>query len=155
MSDSLRPHESQHTRPPCPSPTPRVYSNPCPSSRWCHPTIQSHYFMANSGGGSVSRDRLYFLGLQNHCGWWLQLWNEKTLAPWEKIGMTNLDSVLKSRDIILLMKVCIVKAIIFPVATYRCELDHKEGWTPKNWCCGAGEDSWESLGQQENQTSPS
>ena len=33
VSDSLRPHESQHTRPPCPSPTPRVHSNPCPSSR--------------------------------------------------------------------------------------------------------------------------
>ena len=41
VSDSLRPHELQHTRPPCPSPTPRVYSNPCPSSRWCHPTISS------------------------------------------------------------------------------------------------------------------
>ena len=41
MSDSLRPHELQHTRPPCPSPTPRVYSNSCPSSRWCHPTISS------------------------------------------------------------------------------------------------------------------
>ena len=41
MSNSLRPHESQHTRPPCPSPTPRVYSNPCPSSSWCHPTISS------------------------------------------------------------------------------------------------------------------
>ena len=41
MSDSLRPHESQRARPPCPSPTPRVYSNPCPSSRWCHPTISS------------------------------------------------------------------------------------------------------------------
>ena len=41
MSDSLRPHESQHARPPCPSPTPGVYSNPCPSSRWCHPTISS------------------------------------------------------------------------------------------------------------------
>ena len=39
--DSLRPHESQHTRPPCPSPTPRVYSNSCPSSRWCHPVILS------------------------------------------------------------------------------------------------------------------
>ena len=38
MSDSLRPHESQHARPPCPSPTPGVYSNSCPSSRWCHPT---------------------------------------------------------------------------------------------------------------------
>ena len=41
MSDSLWPHESQHTRPPCPSPTPRVYPNSCPSSRWCHPTISS------------------------------------------------------------------------------------------------------------------
>ena len=39
MSDSLRRHESQHTRPPCSSPTPRVHPNPCPSSQWCHPTI--------------------------------------------------------------------------------------------------------------------
>ena len=37
VSDSLRPHESQHTRPPCPSPTPRVRSDSRPSSRWCHP----------------------------------------------------------------------------------------------------------------------
>ena len=41
VSDSLRPHESQHARLPCPSPTPRVYSNSSPSSRWCHPTISS------------------------------------------------------------------------------------------------------------------
>ena len=41
VSDSLRPHESQHARPPCPSPTPRVYSNSCPSSLWCHPAISS------------------------------------------------------------------------------------------------------------------
>ena len=41
MSDSLQPHESQHTRPPCPSPAPGVYSNSCPSSQWCHPTISS------------------------------------------------------------------------------------------------------------------
>ena len=39
MSDSLWPHESQHTRPPCPLQTPRVYSNSCPSSRWCHQVI--------------------------------------------------------------------------------------------------------------------
>ena len=39
MSDSLRPHELQHPRPPCPSPTPGVHPNPFPSSRWCHPTI--------------------------------------------------------------------------------------------------------------------
>ena len=41
MSDSLQPHELQHTRPPCPSPTPRVHPNPCPSSQQCHPTISS------------------------------------------------------------------------------------------------------------------
>ena len=41
MSDSLRPHESQHARPPCPSPTPRVHSDSCPLSRWYHPAISS------------------------------------------------------------------------------------------------------------------
>ena len=41
MSDSLRPHEPQHARPPCPSPTPGVYPNSCPLSRSCHPTISS------------------------------------------------------------------------------------------------------------------
>ena len=41
LSDSLQPHESQHARLPCPSPTPRVYSNSCSSRRWCHPAISS------------------------------------------------------------------------------------------------------------------
>ena len=41
MSDSLQPHEPKNTRPPCPSPTPRVYPNPRPLSRWCHPIISS------------------------------------------------------------------------------------------------------------------
>jgi len=41
VSNSLQPHESQHARPPCPSPTPEVHSNSRPSSRWCHPAISS------------------------------------------------------------------------------------------------------------------
>ena len=41
VSDSLRPREPQYARPPCPSPTPGVHPNPCPLSRWCHPTISS------------------------------------------------------------------------------------------------------------------
>ena len=41
VSDSLRPHESQHARPPCPSPSPGVHSDSHPSSRWCHPAISS------------------------------------------------------------------------------------------------------------------
>ena len=41
VSDSLGPHELQHSRPPCPSPTPGVYANSCPSRWWCHPTVSS------------------------------------------------------------------------------------------------------------------
>ena len=49
-------------------------------------------------------------------------------------AMTNLDSILKSRGITLPTKVHLVKAMVFPVLTYGCELDHKESWAPKNWC---------------------
>ena len=47
--------------------------------------------------------------------------------------MTNLDSIVKSRDITLPTKVHLVKAVVFPVAMYGCELDYKESWIPKNW----------------------
>ena len=48
MSDSLQPHGLQHARLPCPSPTSRVYSNSCPLSQWCHPTISSSVFPFSS-----------------------------------------------------------------------------------------------------------
>ena len=48
VSDSLRPHESQHARPPCPLPTPGVHSDSCPSSQWCHPAISSSVFHFSS-----------------------------------------------------------------------------------------------------------
>ena len=48
--------------------------------------------------------------------------------------MTNLDSILKSKDITLPTKVQIVKGMVFPVVMYGPELDHKEGWALKNWC---------------------
>ena len=46
--------------------------------------IPYHHFMANRWGNNENSERLHFLGLQNHCRWWLQLWNWKTLAPWKK-----------------------------------------------------------------------
>ena len=49
-------------------------------------------------------------------------------------AMTNLDSILKSRDITLPTKVHLVKAMVFPVVMYRCESWTKESWVPKNWC---------------------
>ena len=48
--------------------------------------------------------------------------------------MTNLDSILKSRDITLPTEVHLVKVMVFPVVMYGCELDYKESWAPKNWC---------------------
>ena len=55
------------------------------------------------------------------------------LVPWKKSYYKPRQSI-KIRDISLPTKVRIVKAIIFPVVMYGCELNHKEGWVPKNWC---------------------
>ena len=52
----------------------------------------------------------------------------------ERKAMTNLHSILKSRDITLPAKVHLVKAMVFPVVMYGCELDYKESWEPKHWC---------------------
>ena len=71
VSDSLRPHESQHIRPPCPSPTPGVYSNSYPSSRWCHPAISSSLVLFSScpqslpESGSFQMSQLFASGGQS------------------------------------------------------------------------------------------
>ena len=71
VSDSLRPHEPQHSRPPCPSPTPGVYSNSCPLSRWCHPTILSSVIPFSScpqsfpASGSFQMSQLFPSGGQS------------------------------------------------------------------------------------------
>ena len=71
LSDSLQPHELQHARPPCPSPTPRVYPNSCPSSWWCHPAISSSVVPFSScpqsfpASGSFPISQLFTWGGQN------------------------------------------------------------------------------------------
>ena len=65
-------------------------------------------------GETMETVRDYFLGLQNHCRWWLQPWKKRCLLLGRK-SMTNLDSILKSRDITLSTKVHLVKAMVFPV----------------------------------------
>ena len=68
---TLRSHESQHTRPPCPSPTPRVYPNPCPLIRWCHPPISSSVIPFSSclqsfpASGSFLMSQLFASGGQS------------------------------------------------------------------------------------------
>ena len=71
VCDSLRPHGLQHTSPPCPSPTPRVYSDSCPLSRWCHPTISSSVIPFSSrlksfpASGSFPMSQLFASGGQS------------------------------------------------------------------------------------------
>ena len=65
MSNSLRPHEPQHARPPCPSPTPGIYPNSCPLSRWCHLTISSSVIPFSSCLGSSQMSQLFTSGGQN------------------------------------------------------------------------------------------
>ena len=70
VSDSLWPHEPQHARPPCPSPTPVVHPNPCPSSWWCHPTISSSVIpfsclQSFPASGSFPMSQLFASGGQN------------------------------------------------------------------------------------------
>ena len=71
VSDSLWPHESQHARPPCPSPTPGVYSNSCPLSQWCRPAISSSVVPFSScpqslpASGSFPMSQLFAWGGQS------------------------------------------------------------------------------------------
>ena len=71
LSDSLQPHEPQYARPPYPSPTARVYPNPCPLSQWCHPTISSSVFPFSScpqsfqASGSFQMSHLFGSGGQS------------------------------------------------------------------------------------------
>ena len=111
--------------------------------------------MANRWGKNGNSVILYLLGLQNQCGWCSH--EIKRCLILGRKAMTNLDSILKSRDTTLLTKVSIVKAIVFPVVMYECE-----SWTIKRaehqrinafelWC---GEDFSKSLelqGDQANQ----
>ena len=71
VSDSLRPHEPQHARPPCPSPTPGVHPNSCPLSQWCYPTISSSVVPFSScpqsflASGSFPMSQLFTSGSQS------------------------------------------------------------------------------------------
>ena len=83
------------------------------------------------GGNNGKSDRLYFLGPQNHCRWWLQPENERCLLLGRK-AVTNLDSILKSRDITLLTNVHLVKVTVFSVVMYGCERQRIDAF--EVWC---------------------
>jgi len=85
--------------------------------------------MGNTWGNNGNRDRLYFLGSKITADGDCSHEIKRHLLPGKKV-MTNLDSILKSRDITLPTKFCIVKAMAFPVVMYGCE-----SWTIKKAEC--------------------
>ena len=89
--------------------------------------------MANRWGKIGNSGRFYFLGSKTTADHDCSYEIKRCLLLGRK-AMTNLDNILKSRDITLPKKVHVVKAMVFPVVMDRCELDHKEGWVWKNWC---------------------
>ena len=101
MSDSLRPHGLQHARPPCPSPTPGVHSNSCPSSWWCHPAISSSVFPFSScpqslpASGSFPMSPFFASGCQSigvSASASALLMNIQDWSPWGWTGWISLQS---------------------------------------------------------------
>ena len=104
VSDSLRPYGLQHTRLPCPSPTPRACSNSCPSSRWCHPTISSSVVPFSfclqpfPASGSFPMSQFFASGGQRFgasaSAWVLPI----NIQDWFPLGLTGLIS-LQSKEL--------------------------------------------------------
>ena len=93
--------------------------------------IRSHYFMANRWRNS---GWLYFSGLQNHCRWWLQLWNKKMLTPWKKSYDQPRQHIKKQRHYCA-NKGPSSQAYGFSSGhVWMWELDYEESWALKNWC---------------------
>ena len=90
--------------------------------------------MANRWGNSGNSDRLYFLGLQNHHRWWLQPWNQKTLAPWKKSYDKPRQYIKKQRHYFANKGPSSQSYGFSGSHIWMWELDYKESWVPKNWC---------------------
>ena len=90
--------------------------------------------MANRWRHNGNSVRLYFLGLQNHCRWWLQPWNEKTLAPWKKSYDQPGKHIKKQRHYFTNKGLSSQSCGFSSSYVWMWELDYKENWAPKNWC---------------------
>ena len=130
MSDSLRPHELQHGRPPCSSPTPRIYSNSCPSSWWCHPAISSSVVHFSScpqslpASGYFPMSQLFASGGQS-----IGVSASASVLPintkdWSPLGWTGWVS-LQSKGLLSLLQHHSSKASIFQhSAFFTVQLSH-------------------------------
>ena len=85
------------------------------------------------GEAMETRDRLNFLGLQNHCTWWLQLWNKKALTPWKKRYDQPRQHTKKQRHYFANKGPYSQGYGLSSSHVWMWELDYRESWVPKNW----------------------
>ena len=90
--------------------------------------------MANRWGNNGNSDRLYFLGLQNHCRWWLRSWNQKMLASWKKSYDQHRQHNKKQRHYFTDKGPSSQSYGFSSSHIWMWEVDHKEGWVSKNRC---------------------
>ena len=90
--------------------------------------------MANRWGNNGNSERVYFSGLQNHCRWWLQPWNWKTLAPWKKSHNQSRQHIKKQRHYFANKGLSSQSYGFSNNHAWMWELDYKESWALKNWC---------------------
>ena len=90
--------------------------------------------MANRWRNSGDSGRLYFLGLQNLCRWWLQSWNKKTLNPWKKSYDQTRQHIKKQRHYFAKKGSSSQSYGFSSSHVWMWELDYKESWAQKNWC---------------------
>ena len=90
--------------------------------------------MANGWGSNGNSDRLYFPGLQNNCRWWLQPWNEKTLAPWTKSYDQTRQHIEKQRHYFAKRGLSSQSYGFSSSHVWMWELDYNESWASKIWC---------------------
>ena len=86
------------------------------------------------GGNSGNSGWLYFLGLQNHCRWWLQPWNSKALVPWKKSYGQSRQHIKRQRHYFANKSPSSQSYGFSSSHVWMWELDCKENWTQKNWC---------------------
>ena len=90
--------------------------------------------MVNRRGNSGNSVRLYFWGLQNHCRWWLQPWNKKTLTPWKESYDEPKQHIKKQRHCFANKGPSSQGFGFSSSHVWIWELDYKESWALKNWC---------------------
>ena len=182
VSDSLQPYGLQHTRPPCPLPTPGVYSNSCPLSRWCHPTNSSSVIPFSSclqsfpASGSFQTSQFFASGAQSIgvsasvsvLPMNIQDWFPSGWTGWMSLQSKGLSRVFSNTtiqkhqffgaQIFLRSKLTSIHATAAAKSLQFCPtlcnpMDCRPPLMLLN--CGVGENSWESLGLQGKQTSQS